>query len=234
MVYCQISPDMKQRALQLLEQGWDPSEITHVLLVLWKSIMRWHDNYKTHGNLNPPSLPWEPCRLLTTEAAEELQDLILKSPELYLSEIREWLALYHDLPISTTALHNNLQDLGLTQKIMQHAAAECDHAQRTNWMLDVNAMYTADQMVVLDKPSKDGQTLIQKYGHTDAGHDPVITTSLNRGTWYSILPALTISGYIAVHAVEGSIDGAEFFDFVVNIVVCSYLKSLQIYWPQSQ
>jgi len=31
---------------------------------------------------------------------------------------------------------------------------------------------------------------------------------------------MTIDGYTAVRAVEGSIDDAEFFDFVVNDVVC--------------
>jgi hypothetical protein len=31
MVYCKISADMKQRALQLLEEGWELSEIASVL-----------------------------------------------------------------------------------------------------------------------------------------------------------------------------------------------------------
>ena len=36
---------------------------------------------------------------------------------------------------------------------------------------------------------------------------------------YSILPALTTDGYIAVCAVEGSINGEEFFNFIVNDLV---------------
>lgn len=42
---------------------------------------------------------------------------------------------------------------------------------------------------------------------------------LDRGIRYSILPALSIDGYLTVHVVEGSIDSAEFYDFVVNDVV---------------
>lgn len=55
---------------------------------------------------------------------EELHELMLESPELYLDEIGIWLAIYHDVQISTTALHNNLRELGLTHKLMHRAAAK--------------------------------------------------------------------------------------------------------------
>jgi len=64
MVYHQISADMKRRAPQLLEGGWEMQDI-----------------------------------------AEILNDLIQESPELYLDEIGLWLAVYHEVQISTSALH---------------------------------------------------------------------------------------------------------------------------------
>jgi hypothetical protein len=36
---------------------------------------------------------------------------LMETPSLFLDEIGEWLAIYHDQPISTTALHMNLYDL---------------------------------------------------------------------------------------------------------------------------
>ena len=74
-------------------------------------------------------------------------------------------------------------------------------------------------MVILGESSKDDRTLIRKYGRALSGIDPVLTVSLDRGIRYSILPALTLDGYIAIRAVEGSINGEEFFDFVVNDLV---------------
>jgi hypothetical protein len=47
---------------------------------------------------------------------EDLPALMQETPFLFLKKIREWLAIYHNQPISTTALHNNLQELGLTYK----------------------------------------------------------------------------------------------------------------------
>jgi len=70
--------------------------------------------------------------------------------------------------------------------------------------------------LVLDESSKDGKTLIRRYGWAPSGEDAVLRVSLDRGVRYSILPALTTDGYIAVRVVEGSIDGEEFFDFIVN------------------
>ena len=220
MVYRSISPDMKRRALQLLEEGWEMDVIANILNVSSKSIKRWHNNYETRGRVDPPSFLRGRRRILSADAIVDLRELIQENPELYLVEIRQWLALYHEVQISTTALHDNLRELGLTRKIMRRAAAERDHELRANWMYDILSTYTAEQMVILDESSKDGRTLIRKYGRAVSGGDPVLTVSLDRGIRYSILPALTLDGYIAVRVVEGSIDGEEFFDFIVNDLVC--------------
>ncbi|KAF8227720.1 hypothetical protein L208DRAFT_1102512, partial [Tricholoma matsutake] len=52
------------------------------------------------------------------------------------------------------------------------------------------------------------------YGRAPSGEDHFVEVTLDRGICYSILPALTIDGYLAVRVVEGSIDGMEFYDFV--------------------
>ena len=86
-------------------------------------------------------------------------------------------------------------------------------------MYDFLSTYTAEQMVVLDESSKDHKTLIRKYGQSASGDDAILQVSLDRGVQYSILPALTIEGYVSVRVVKGSINGEEFFDFVVNDLV---------------
>jgi hypothetical protein len=56
MVYHHIGPDMKKRALQLLDEGWDVGQIINALAVSSDSIRRWQDNYETYGCVNPPSV----------------------------------------------------------------------------------------------------------------------------------------------------------------------------------
>jgi len=220
MVYQRISSDRKERALYLfLEQGWEIERVAEALGVSEKSIERWEENYDIHGSVNPPTPLRGRPRLLTERMTEELHDLITENPSLLLDEIGEWLAIYHDQPISTTALHDNLRDLGLTYKRLKRIAAERDDAYRADWLHNITAHYTAHQLVFLDESSKDDRTMLRRYGRAISGQSPVDIVSLNRGIRYSILPALTVDGYLAVRAVEGSIEGAEFYDFVLNDVL---------------
>ena len=116
MVYRSISPDMKRRALQLLDEGWKGHKIAKILSVSSESIEQWHDNYETKGRVDPPSFLRGRRRILSAGAIAGLHELIQENPELFLDEpeLRLWLALYHDIQISTTALqslHNNLRQL---------------------------------------------------------------------------------------------------------------------------
>ena len=234
MVNRKISPDMKQRALQLIDEGWELKELAEVLGVSSKSIERWDHKYKTHECVNPSSGLRGRPRILNTQAIDDLRELIRETPSLYLDEIRDWLALYHDVPISTTALHYNLREHGLTYKLLRKAAAERDDIARSEWLLEITSLYTADQLVVLDETSKDNRTICRKYGRAPSGEDPFAEVSLDQGVRYSILPALTIDGYLAVRVVEGSINGAEFYDFVVNDVVSllliAFVNAILIYF----
>ena len=114
MVNQKISHDMKQQALQLINKGWEPAEVADVLGVLSKSIEHWDYNYETHGCINPPSALRGQPQIIIAQATNDLHELIQETPLLFLNEIGEWLALYHDISISTAAIHDNLCDLGLT------------------------------------------------------------------------------------------------------------------------
>jgi transposase len=219
MPFRKINNGVKERALQLIAEGWPLEQVIEAMGVSRRSINRWADNYEDFGSVKPPAVITGRPRVLNPTAVEGLYDLLVESPELYLDEIAEYLALYHDLPISTTALHDNLTELGLTWKIMRRAALERDDALRAAWLEDTLLRYTADEMVFLDESSKDGHTIFRKYGRSPRGERPVIQGLQDRGTRYSILPAITVDGYIAVRVIEGSVDGAEFFDFVLNDLV---------------
>jgi transposase len=219
MPFRKIDTGVKERALQLVAEGWPLERIIEAMGVSRRSIGRWTDNYEALGTVKAPSAITGRPRILNSTAVEGLHDLLVESPELYLDEIAEYLALYHDLPISITALHDNLIELGLTRKVMQKAARERDDALRVAWLEDTLLRYTADEMVFLDESSKDGHTIFRKYGRSMQGERPVIQVVQDRGTRYSVLPAITVDGYIAVRVVEGSVDGAEFFDFVLNDLV---------------
>ena len=146
MVYRRISPDMKHRALQLLQEGWYINDIAEMFAVSKKSIDRWTDNYEECGNVALTSVNRGRRRLLDPAMLEDIQGLIAKCPSVMLEEISEWLAIHHDQPISTSALSQNLIDAGYSYKMLRRAAAERDNAAREAWMDNVLTHYAADQL----------------------------------------------------------------------------------------
>ena len=90
------------------------------------------------------------CRSCHQPLMDDLQEMINERPSLFLDKISEWLTLYHDQPISTTALHNNLCDLELTYRLLCRIAAECNDVAHTEWLHEIAANYMADQMVFMD------------------------------------------------------------------------------------
>ncbi|KAJ3728261.1 hypothetical protein C8R42DRAFT_531189, partial [Lentinula raphanica] len=90
-------------------------------------------------------------------------------PSLYLDEITEWLAIFHDKPISPSGLCRNLKDFGLDRKVMRRPAKQCDELLRTRWMDYVISTFSTEQMVFLDESSKDGRTLARRFGRASPG-----------------------------------------------------------------
>jgi hypothetical protein len=160
-----------------------------------------------------------PPRILNGDMTHDLYTLLEEAPEMYLSEIQDWIALTYEVHISRAALHQNIRNTGITFKLLRRAAAERDEDFRQEWKQDINEHFTASQMIFIDETSKDDQTIYQHYGRTIAGNRATISANFVRGERYSMVAALSLDGYEAVRVVPGSVDGEEFLDFIVNDVV---------------
>ena len=104
MVYHKFSAGMKQRALELLEDGWEMDEVTEALGGSDHSINRSVDNYEEFGQVEKLFVLHGRPRLLNAAILDDLHELIHENPSHFLDEIGEWLVIYHDQPISTTSL----------------------------------------------------------------------------------------------------------------------------------
>ena len=131
----------------MLLDGWNVEETAETLGVCPKSITCWQHNFNMFGQVDPPSeLCSQPC-LLSSDIIQSLSELLTDAPFVYLDKIQEWLAQYHNSIISKMALHNNLQDLRFTHKVMHHITAEQDDEARQHWLQHVITTYTADHAV---------------------------------------------------------------------------------------
>ena len=75
----------------------------------------------------------------------------------------------------------------------------------------------------------DNKTVQCEYGHSASGMPCVQQATFLHGVHYSILPALTTEGIIALDIFEGSVTKEQFLAFIHEQVVCaSFTKMKQV------
>ena len=102
---------------------------------------------------------------------------------------------------------------------MQKEAYERNEIIRSHYLGIIGENYTSNQLIFLNESAKDDRSLTRLYGyspcHTRA-HKKVVFV---RGKRYTILPALTLDGFVAIDIFEGACDKKRFIDFVLNQLV---------------
>ncbi|TFK66421.1 hypothetical protein BDN72DRAFT_747601, partial [Pluteus cervinus] len=90
MVFRHISPDIKIRALWLLEHDYLTDDVCEILGVSSRSLRRWQQNQETFGSVVPPPPPviGRP-RILNANMTHDLTTLLQESPDLYLDELQD-------------------------------------------------------------------------------------------------------------------------------------------------
>lgn len=91
---------------------------------------------------------------------------------------------------------------------------------RAHYLGIIGENYTSNQLIFLDESAKDERSLSRLYGYSLRNTRACKKVVFIRGKRYTILPALTLDGFIAVDIFEGSCDRKKFTDFVLNQVVC--------------
>ncbi|KIJ15174.1 hypothetical protein PAXINDRAFT_51189, partial [Paxillus involutus ATCC 200175] len=116
MVNRRISPDLKECALRLWNNGWDIEDVCDAMGVSRASLYRWEAIFEEFGSVNRPPSPirGQSLRILTCALTTACADLFTEESDLYLDEVVAWLALTHDIFLSKSTLCRNLKELGLT------------------------------------------------------------------------------------------------------------------------
>ena len=106
---------------------------------------------------------------------------------------------------------------------MQKAALERNEIVRAHYLATIDEHYTRNQLIFLDESAKDERSLSRLYGYSPRNIPAQKKVVFIRGKRYTILPALTLNGFIAIDIFEGSCDKKRFVDFVLDQVVSKYL-----------
>ena len=81
------------------------------------------------------------------------------------------------------------------------------------------AEYETEQLIFIDEAAKDERSLSRGYGYSFTNARACKSTVFVRGRRYTILPALSLDGIIALDVMEGSCTKARFRNFILSSVV---------------
>ena len=124
--------------------------------------------------------------------------------------------------MSIATLLCTLNCLAITHKSIAKEAVEWNEHLHATWQIAM-AQYDPQQLVFIDKAGVDDQTNFRKNGWAPLGQACVRHTSFLRGQKYSILPALSVGGIVALDIFEGSVNRECFLTFLRNHLVCPHL-----------
>jgi hypothetical protein len=146
--------------------------------------------------------------------------LLQANPSLYLDELQEQLLVARDVDISIATISRTLRNLALSHKHITKKAAEHNKHLRSTWQAQWGHI-PAEYFVWIDEADVDDKTNQCGNGWEQLGCACVQRATFIHGQKYSVLPALTSDGIIALDIFEGPVNKDRFLDFLERDLVSS-------------
>jgi transposase len=226
MVGKPCNDETNERVELLLKCGVPPKEISETTGLSISQIYRKKGKLKAFGTVNPAplSVRGRP-RLLTREHEEAIEDFMDEYPQAYLDEVIAFLWDEFDIEVSHNTVDRVLHRIQLTYKKAEHVSSAQEVELRIRWRVKL-CDYTAEQMVFLDETACSGRTQNRRWGWSPRGFPCRVRRMNSTSKRWSILPALSKDGYIAVDMFQGSYNAERFESFVA----CHVLPRMNP-WP---
>ncbi|KAF8444484.1 hypothetical protein L210DRAFT_848292 [Boletus edulis BED1] len=105
MVNWRISNDLKEIALTFRNNGWPLEDICELLGVLRASCYWWREILEEHGDVSRPPAPLVgPTCKITHAILGAIEQPYSEDSDLFLDEVCTWLAVEHNIEISTSGM----------------------------------------------------------------------------------------------------------------------------------
>jgi hypothetical protein len=178
-----------------------------------------HFHYTFGQSTNPFSCQQGRSAMLNAGDMEFLNGLLEREPCLFLDELQDRLYNGRHKQASMATICRSIDKLNISRKRVTKQAAERNEYLRAIWEGEMAQYDDPDQFVFLDESSVDNKTGQRNNGRSHKGTPCVRRATFLRGTRYSILPALTVDGIMAIDIFPGSVDRERFLQFLHEQVV---------------
>jgi len=140
-------------------------------------------------------------------------------PTTYLDELVWWLLDTHSIAVHPSTVYRALQRRRWSRTVAQKEAAERDALLRAVWRARA-VTWDVNRVVCVDESASNERTGYRKYGWSAIGVECHDIQSLHRSPRWSVLPAITINGFLDGTLVyQGSITAAIFEEWMEGTVI---------------
>lgn len=101
---------------------------------------------------------------------------------------------------------------------MQKEAAQRDPVLRAAWFMKL-ANWRADQLVFIDESGINSKHGEPTHGYAKKGSRIPFKVAYQKAESFSLLPALSVNGYIACNAYEGGVNAEMYEEFIRDFVL---------------
>lgn len=225
-----VSVDMRWRAIVLVYMyGIEMAIVSSVFGVSVRSIERWIELFKKHGNVLPKTRAVKTARW-PEEAVLFVEEFMRMHPCFYLEELQEAVRgkFSGSLSTSTPAICRPLRfDLKMSRKVLTRRVRESVSAEIEMFYKKLSPFHSGpDQLVFMDETSKDGRDALRKYAWSRRNTPAIVSLPFARGERVSVLAAFNVSGFFAWASTPGTFDRAKFHD-IVKTKIAPFLNP----WP---
>src|SRR2546429_6792474 len=102
---------------------------------------------------------------------------------------------------------------------LEKAAKERSDILRGHYIMNIGMHFQPEQLIFIDESAKDERTSCHQYSYSPRNQAAIKKVVFLRGIRYTILPALSLDGMIALDIMEGSCNKEMFRNFILAKVV---------------
>lgn len=193
MIY---SLDMRWRGIVLMYiYAVDTATVASVLGLSVRSLSRWYQRFRATGNVlkNQP-------RARTSRWPKKVCDFVKRyvssQPCFYFEELRVELRSFYKNTLNLSICRALRFDLNLTRKELTKRARESVSKERQEYVSRLMPFYSGpDQLVFVDETSKDGRSVLRRYGWSARNTQYTVSIPFSRGKRVPILAAMDVDGF---------------------------------------
>ena len=215
-----LAPSTLQAVLDRIDAG-----LTNTQILLQTGVSRDCTARRRH-NLQQWGYPYAPpCVVrgrpstLSNAHRRKLIEYLSGRPHAYLEKIRDWLLEEFNVSISVSSISRELKKMKWSRKVATKKAIEQSDPLRRVFQARVQTHYTAEQIIAIDESACNERTSDRKYGWGPVGQSVELIYSIKRSERWSILPAMSVDGYLTHRIFQGAVTAAFMEDFLRHDVL---------------